>query len=62
MLELLFLFLKAFREVFEYLIEEFKTYKPLLSSIKNEYELMLEYQRIKIRELEPLRVRKKKPF
>jgi hypothetical protein len=48
--------LQAFREVFEYLIEEFKTYKPILSAIKNEYELMLSYQREKIRELEPLKV------
>ena len=32
--------LQAHREVFEYLIEEFKTYKPLLSAIKNEYELI----------------------
>lgn len=51
-------FSKAYREVFEYLIEEFRTYKPLLASIKNEYELMLSYQRERIRELEPLRVKK----
>jgi hypothetical protein len=48
--------LQAYREVFEYLLEEFKTYKPLLASIKNEYELMLAYQRERIRELEPLKV------
>jgi hypothetical protein len=48
---------KAYREVFEYLIEEFKTYKPLLASIKNEYELMLELQQEKIRNLEPLKVK-----
>jgi hypothetical protein len=48
--------LKAYRETFEYLLEEFKTYKPLLSAIKNEYELMLASQREKIRELEPLKV------
>nr|XP_002739306.1 PREDICTED: translin-associated factor X-interacting protein 1-like [Saccoglossus kowalevskii] len=47
--------LQAYREVFEYLIEDFKTYKPLLSAIKNEYEMMLSYQREQIRELEPLR-------
>ena len=49
--------LQAFREVFEYLLEEFKTYKPLLASIKNEYEMMLAHQRERIRELEPLKVR-----
>lgn len=49
--------LQAHREVFEYLIEDFKTYKPLLSAIKNEYEMMLAYQRQTIRELEPLKVR-----
>ncbi|XP_077993673.1 translin-associated factor X-interacting protein 1-like [Glandiceps talaboti] len=47
--------LQAYREVFEYLIEDFKTYKPLLSSIKTEYEMMLAYQREQIRQLEPLR-------
>ncbi|RNA16687.1 Translin-associated factor X-interacting 1 [Brachionus plicatilis] len=47
--------LQAYREAFEYLLEEFKTYKPILSSIKNEYELMLASQREKIRELEPLK-------
>lgn len=47
--------LQAHREVFEYLIEDFKTYKPLLSAIKNEYEMMLAYQRQQIRQLEPLK-------
>lgn len=51
------IFLQAHREVFEYLIEDFKTYKPLLSAVKNEYEMMLAYQRQVIRELEPLKVR-----
>lgn len=32
---------KPYREVFNYFIEDFKTYKPLLSAIKNEYELTL---------------------
>ena len=48
--------LQAHREVFEYLIENFKTYKPLLSAVKNEYELYLEYQEEVIKELEPMRV------
>lgn len=47
---------QAFREVFEYLIEDFKTYKPLLSAIKHEYEMMLVHQREMIRDLEPLKV------
>lgn len=47
--------LQAYREVFEYLLDEFKTYRPILSSIKNEYEMMLAVQREKIRELEPLK-------
>ncbi|XP_076449888.1 translin-associated factor X-interacting protein 1-like isoform X1 [Babylonia areolata] len=47
--------LQAHREVFEYLIEDFKTYKPLLAAIKNEYEMMLAFQRQQIRQLEPLK-------
>lgn len=48
--------LQAHREVFEYLIEDFKTYKPLLSAIKNEYELFIESQQEMIKALEPLEV------
>ena len=48
--------IQAHREVFEYLIEDFKTYKPLLSAIKNEYEMMLAAQREQIRQMEPLKV------
>lgn len=48
--------LQAYREVFEYLIEDFKTYRPLLASIKNEYELMITHQKDEIKRLEPLRV------
>jgi hypothetical protein len=40
--------------VFEYLIEDFKTYKPLLSAIKTEYELYLSHLQEKISILEPL--------
>lgn len=47
--------LQAFREVFEYLIDDFKTYKPLLSQIKNEYERNLSCLRRKIDNLEPLK-------
>lgn len=48
--------LQAHREVFEYLVEDFKTYKPLLSAIKNEYELFIEFQQELIKELEPMEV------
>ena len=48
--------LQAHREVFEYLIQDFKTYKPLLSAIKNEYELHLGYLEEIVRELRPIRV------
>jgi len=48
--------LKAYREVFDYLIESFKTYKPILASIKNEYEMMLAQQRDEINRLLPLQV------
>ncbi|XP_061100700.1 translin-associated factor X-interacting protein 1 isoform X2 [Conger conger] len=47
--------LQAYRDVFDYFIEDFRTYKPLLISIKNEYETALGHLRDRIRELEPLR-------
>ncbi|XP_010610570.1 translin-associated factor X-interacting protein 1 isoform X5 [Fukomys damarensis] len=47
--------LQPYREIFEFFIEDFKTYKPLLSSIKNAYELMLAHQKEKIQALEPLK-------
>ncbi|XP_036753795.2 translin-associated factor X-interacting protein 1 isoform X2 [Manis pentadactyla] len=49
--------LQPYREIFEFFIEDFKTYKPLLSSIKNAYEMMLAHQREKIRALEPLKAK-----
>ncbi|XP_074226656.1 translin-associated factor X-interacting protein 1 isoform X2 [Camelus bactrianus] len=49
--------LQPYREIFEFFIEDFKTYKPLLSSIKNAYEVMLAHQREKIRALEPLKAK-----
>ncbi|GAB0195741.1 translin-associated factor X-interacting protein 1 [Grus japonensis] len=33
--------LQPYREIFEFFIDNFKTYKPLLSAIKNEYEVTL---------------------
>ncbi|GAA6221259.1 translin-associated factor X-interacting protein 1 isoform X2 [Lates japonicus] len=47
--------LQVYRNVFGCLIKEFKTYQPLLSAIKKEYENTLAYQQDQIRELEPLR-------
>ncbi|XP_051024808.1 translin-associated factor X-interacting protein 1 [Acomys russatus] len=49
--------LQPYREIFEFFIEDFKTYKPLLASIKNAYEVMLAHQREKIRSLEPLKAK-----
>ncbi|NXA41622.1 TXIP1 protein, partial [Eudromia elegans] len=47
--------LQPYREIFEFFIDNFKTYKPLLSAIKNEYEVTLAHQRERIRALEPLK-------
>ncbi|XP_042351356.1 translin-associated factor X-interacting protein 1 [Plectropomus leopardus] len=47
--------LQVYRDVFSCFIREFKTYQPLLSAIKKEYENTLAYQQDQIRELEPLR-------
>ncbi|KAM6430543.1 translin-associated factor X-interacting protein 1 isoform 2-T2 [Liasis olivaceus] len=44
--------LQPYREVFECFMEEFKTYKPLLASIKREYELTIAHLREKICSLE----------
>ncbi|CAK6973211.1 translin-associated factor X-interacting protein 1 isoform X2 [Scomber scombrus] len=47
--------LQVYRDVFACFIKEFKTYQPLLSAIRKEYENTLAYQQDHIRELEPLR-------
>ncbi|XP_042599976.1 translin-associated factor X-interacting protein 1-like isoform X1 [Cyprinus carpio] len=49
--------LQVFQEVFGYLIEEFKTYKPIFSAIKNEYDVTLAHLREQIRDLLPLRAK-----
>uniref|UniRef100_A0A8C0EPJ4 Translin-associated factor X-interacting protein 1 N-terminal domain-containing protein n=1 Tax=Bubo bubo TaxID=30461 RepID=A0A8C0EPJ4_BUBBB len=49
------LFSQPYREIFESFIEDFKTYKPLLTAIKNEYEVTLAHQKKTIRALEPLK-------
>ncbi|KFW05388.1 Translin-associated factor X-interacting protein 1, partial [Fulmarus glacialis] len=46
---------QPYREIFEFFIDNFKTYKPLLSAIKNEYEVTLAHQKKTIRTLEPLK-------
>jgi hypothetical protein len=50
--------LQAHREAFEYLINEFKTYKPIMSTIKNEYELYIEQLQATLLRLKPLEVRR----
>ncbi|XP_037622010.1 translin-associated factor X-interacting protein 1 isoform X1 [Sebastes umbrosus] len=47
--------LQVYRDIFGCFIKEFKTYQPLLSAIKKEYDNTLAYQQDQIRELEPLR-------
>ncbi|XP_062245473.1 translin-associated factor X-interacting protein 1 isoform X1 [Platichthys flesus] len=47
--------LQVYRHIFGCFIKEFKTYQPILSAIKREYENTLAYQQDQIRELEPLR-------
>ncbi|XP_029378253.1 translin-associated factor X-interacting protein 1 [Echeneis naucrates] len=49
--------LQVYRDVFGHVIKEFKTYQPLLSAIKREYENTLAYQQDQIRGLEPLQSR-----
>ncbi|XP_051580130.1 translin-associated factor X-interacting protein 1-like [Myxocyprinus asiaticus] len=49
--------LQVHQEVFGYLIEEFKTYKPIFSTIKNEYDITLAHLREQIRDLLPLRAK-----
>ncbi|NXL64731.1 TXIP1 protein, partial [Chordeiles acutipennis] len=49
--------LQPYREVFEFFIDTLKTYKPLLSAIKNEYEVTLAHQKKTIRALEPLKAK-----
>ncbi|XP_072837037.1 translin-associated factor X-interacting protein 1 isoform X1 [Pogona vitticeps] len=44
--------LQPYREVFEFFMEEFTTYKPLLASIKNEYDLTIAHLQQKIHSLE----------
>ncbi|KAJ3216775.1 Translin-associated factor X-interacting protein 1 [Dinochytrium kinnereticum] len=47
--------LQVYREAFDAFIHEFKTYEPILSEIKNEYEMALTTHQALVEELEPLR-------
>lgn len=47
--------LQIYRETFDYLIEAFSSYRPILASIKKEYEQMLNYYAEQITQLEPLK-------
>lgn len=49
--------LQVYRNVFDCFISAFKTYQPLLSAIKKEYENTLAHQQDQIKALEPLRSR-----
>nr|XP_055029553.1 translin-associated factor X-interacting protein 1 [Misgurnus anguillicaudatus] len=49
--------LQVYQEVFGHLIEEFKTYKPIFSAIKREYDITLACLREQIRDLLPLRAK-----
>ncbi|NWU97682.1 TXIP1 protein, partial [Upupa epops] len=46
--------LQPYREIFEFFINDFKTYKPLLSAIKNEYEATLAHQKKMIHALKTM--------
>ena len=44
-----------YRQVFDYFIQEFKTYSSILSQVKNEYELTISRLEEKVASLEPLK-------
>ncbi|KAI9349447.1 hypothetical protein DFJ73DRAFT_833583 [Zopfochytrium polystomum] len=47
--------LQIYREAFDFFIQEFKTYEPVLSEIRNEYEVALAKQGELVMQLEPLK-------
>ena len=47
---------QAHRETFEYLINEFKTYNPIMSAIQNEYEMYIGHLQETVSRLKPLEV------
>ena len=51
--------LQVYREAFHHFIEDFSTYKPLLSAIKNEYEMLLDKYASRLHYIPPLKARLK---
>ena len=49
--------LQVFREAFQYVIDDFKTYKPLLAAIKNEYDMLLDKYARSLHYIPPLKAR-----
>ncbi len=49
--------LQVYREAFAYFMDDFKTYRPLLSAIKNEYELLLDKYISRLHYIPPLKAR-----
>ena len=49
--------LQVFREAFQYVIDDFKTYKPILSAIKNEYDMLLDKYAKRLHYIPPLKAR-----
>ena len=49
--------LQVFREAFQYVIDDFKTYKPILSAIKNEYDMLLDKYAKHLHYIPPLKAR-----
>ena len=49
--------LQVFREAFQYVIDDFKTYRPILSAIKNEYDMLLDKYAKRLHYIQPLKAR-----
>lgn len=49
--------LQVFREAFQYVIDDFKTYRPILSAIKNEYDMLLDKYAKRLHYIPPLKAR-----
>eukprot|EP00943_MAST-04B_sp_MAST-4B-sp1_P001699 g1699.t1 len=49
--------LQVFREAFQCIIDDFKTYRPILSAIKNEYDMLLDKYAKRLHYIPPLQAR-----
>eukprot|EP00800_Vazella_pourtalesii_P012309 TRINITY_DN290_c0_g4_i5.p1 TRINITY_DN290_c0_g4~~TRINITY_DN290_c0_g4_i5.p1 ORF type:complete len:151 (+),score=40.64 TRINITY_DN290_c0_g4_i5:178-630(+) len=49
--------LQAYREVFEHLIGEFNSFKPILSSVKQEYDSYISHLEEQAEQLDPLKLK-----